>query len=45
MKKTVVKSVRMRKELAEKIQKIADEENRYFSNTVETILLKCLNEK
>lgn len=43
MTNTIVKSVRMRKELADKIQSIADKENKNFSNTCETLLIKILN--
>lgn len=37
--KTVVKSIRMSIELAQRIQKLADKQNRNFSNMCETLLL------
>jgi hypothetical protein len=41
-KNTVVKAVRMKSELANKIERMAQEENRNFSNMAETILLNAL---
>lgn len=37
---TVVKAVRMRKELADSIERLAKAQNRNFSNMAETLLLK-----
>ncbi len=41
--KTVVKAVRMRISLFQKIEKMAIDQNRNFSNMCETILIKAVN--
>ena len=41
---TVVKSVRMRTDLADRIETMARQENRNFSNMTETLLLKTVDE-
>ena len=43
--KTVVKTVRMKPEVARGIKQLAKEENRRFSNMMETLLIYALNEK
>ena len=37
---TVLKTLRLKTEVVEKIQKLADLENRNFTNMVETILIR-----
>ena len=41
---TVVRSVRLDKRLSDQIEKLAERENRNFSNMVYTILKKYVNE-
>lgn len=40
-----IKSIRMRKVLVHEIEKMALKENRNFSNIVETLLIKAINDK
>lgn len=42
MKNHTVRTVRLKSELVEKIKKLADKENRNFTNMVETLLLNFL---
>ncbi len=37
---TILKTIRLKTEVVEKIQKLADLENRNFTNMVETILIR-----
>lgn len=42
--KETIKSMRLKKEVIDRIQELATKENRSFSNMVETVLIKYLKE-
>lgn len=44
IKSTELKSMRLDAELIDRLNEIADKENRNFTNTVETLLLKATKE-